>query len=59
MFAVGVRLGPGDAFEVHAPFGLEDLFAMKVRHNVTRMSPNFAKVAGAAQARWPELEIIG
>ena len=58
VFAIGVRLGPNDAFQVHAPFGLDDLFAMRLRHNPTRMSPNFGRIAASAKARWPEIEVV-
>ncbi|MGH6997102.1 MAG: nucleotidyltransferase family protein, partial [Phenylobacterium sp.] len=33
VFAVGVRLEADDALSIHAPFGLEDLFAMRLRPN--------------------------
>jgi uncharacterized protein len=58
VFAVGVRLGPGDIFKVHAPFGLDDLFAMRLRVNPGRTSPNFGRIAASAKARWPEIEVI-
>ena len=58
VFAVAVRLGADDAMTIHAPFGLEDLFAMRLRNNPTRRSPNFDRVAANAKARWPELEVI-
>ena len=58
VFAVAVRLGADDALVIHAPFGLEDLFAMVMRHNPTRMSPNFGRVAAGALTRWPELTVI-
>ena len=59
VFAVGVRLDAGDAMTIHAPFGLDDLFAMRLAHNPTRMSPNFDRVAASAKARWPEIEVVG
>lgn len=59
VFAVAVRLGPADQMAIDAPFGLGDLFTMTMRHNPTRMSPNFARVAQSAQARWPELTVVG
>jgi len=59
VFAVGVRLGAADAMTIHAPFGLEDLFAMRLRHNPTRRSPNFDRIAASAKARWPEIEVLG
>lgn len=58
VFAVGVRLETDDAMRIHAPFGLDDLFAMRMRYNPNRRSPNFAKIANGAQARWPELTVI-
>ena len=57
MFAVGVRLEVDDTMTVIAPFGLEDLFDLRLRPNPTRTSPNFEKIAAAAKARWPELKI--
>ena len=42
----------------HAPFGLDDLFAMRLRPNPNRLSPNFDKIAGSAKARWPEIEVL-
>ncbi|WP_293676060.1 nucleotidyltransferase family protein [uncultured Phenylobacterium sp.] len=57
--AVAVRLGGGDEMTIHAPFGLEDLFAMRLRRNPNRNSANFAKVAAGAKARWPEIEVLG
>ncbi|HEY0647560.1 nucleotidyltransferase family protein [Phenylobacterium sp.] len=59
LFAVGVRLDRDDAMTIHAPFGLDDLFAMRLRPNPTRRSPNYEKIAAAAKARWPEIEVTG
>ena len=59
VFAVGVRLDGGDRLAIHAPFGLEDLFALRLRPNPSRMSPNFGKIAASAKARWPEIEVVG
>lgn len=58
VFAVAVRLESDDAMRIHAPFGLDDLFALRMRHNPNRRSPNFARIAAGAQARWPELIVI-
>jgi len=58
VFAVAVRLEADDRLTLHAPFGLEDLFAMRLRPNPTRNSPNFGKIAASAKARWPEIEVI-
>jgi hypothetical protein len=57
MFAVGVRLRPDGAMTVEAPFGLEDLFARRLRPNPARPSPNFARTVAKATARWPELTV--
>ena len=57
LFAVGVRLGADDSFVIVAPFGLEDLFALRLRPNPRRATSGFARTAGAAKARWPELTI--
>lgn len=59
VFAVGVRLEPDDNLTVHAPFGLEDLFAMRLRPNPRRKTGGFLRTAQAAQRRWPELTILG
>jgi len=58
VFAVAVRLDADDAMTIQAPFGLDDLFAMRMRYNPNRRSPNFGSVAERAKARWPELEVI-
>ena len=55
-FAVGVRLEPDDRISVVAPFGLDDLFAMRLRPNPNRaINPaGFARTAASVRARWPE-----
>lgn len=55
LFAVGVRLGPDDRLVIEAPFGLDDLFALRLRPNPRRRTNGFARTAASAQARWPEL----
>lgn len=57
MFAVRVRLEADDHMTILAPFGLEDLFQMRLRPNPTRTSPNYDKIAAAAKARWPEITV--
>ena len=42
-FAVGVRLEPGDRLHVEAPFGLADLFALRLRPNPRRKTVHFAR----------------
>jgi len=38
-----------------APFGLEDLFAMRIRPNPRREAKGLASIVAKARARWPEL----
>lgn len=59
MFAVGVRMSRDGAIAVTAPFGLDDLFARRLRPNPTRELPNFVRSAARAKARWPEIEVVG
>ena len=58
-FAVAARLEADGAITLAAPFGLDDLFAMRLRRNPNRPVSDeaFARVAGSAGARWPELTI--
>ena len=53
-FAVGVRLEQGGRLHVEAPFGLEDIFAMRLRPNPLRRTNGFARTAENALRRWPE-----
>jgi uncharacterized protein len=55
LFAVGVRLEADERLSIVAPFGLEDLFALRLRPNPRRVTNGFARTAAAARARWPEL----
>jgi len=57
LFAVGVRLEADDRLAIVAPFGLEDLFALRLRPNPLRPTNGFARTAEAALARWPELVV--
>jgi hypothetical protein len=54
-FAVGVRLEADDRMTVVAPFGLADLFALRMRPNPRRKTGGFARTAAGLTARWPEL----
>ena len=56
-FAVGIRLEPDDAISVAAPFGLDDVFAMRLRPNPRRpINPaGYERVVASARARWPQL----
>ena len=58
-YAVGVRLLPNGRLDIAAPFGLDDLFAMRLRPNPNRpiSAQAFARVSESARARWPELVI--
>jgi hypothetical protein len=56
-FAVGVRLEAHDRMTIVAPFGLEDLFALRMRPNPTRKTRGFARTAAGLTARWPELMV--
>ncbi|HEY5072116.1 MAG TPA: nucleotidyltransferase family protein [Caulobacteraceae bacterium] len=56
-FAVGARRETDDRLAVFAPFGLEDLFAMRIRPNPLRRSAGLAKKIAGARARWPEPKV--
>jgi hypothetical protein len=58
LFAVGVRLHADDRLSIEAPFGLEDLFALRLRPNPRRPTNGFARTATSALARWPELAVV-
>ena len=57
LFAVGVRLEPDDRLTIVAPFGLEDLFALRMRPNPNRITAGFPRTAASVAARWPEVSI--
>ncbi|MDO8296805.1 MAG: nucleotidyltransferase family protein [Caulobacter sp.] len=58
-FCVGVRLEPDDRLTIHAPFGLEDLFAMTLRPNPNRgLAKGWVKTTTSARARWPEVMVV-
>ena len=56
-FAVGVRLEPDDHLHIEAPFGLADLFALRLCPNPRRKTPGFARTCVDVIRRWPELVI--
>lgn len=60
-FCVGVRLEDDDTLSVWAPFGLEDLFAMRLRPNPLRVkgAGGWERTTGSAKARWPEITVEG
>lgn len=57
MFAVGVTLQPDGAINIAAPFGLEDLFSLRLRPNPNRSVPQFTRVASGVVRRWPEVRV--
>ena len=56
-FAVGVRLESDDRLHIEAPFGLADLFALRVVPNRYRKTVGFDRAAADVRRRWPEVEI--
>jgi uncharacterized protein len=56
-FAVGVRLESDNRLHVVAPFGLADLFALRLVPNPRRATVHFARTCADVQRRWPELVI--
>jgi hypothetical protein len=56
-FAVGVRLQSDNRLHIEAPFGLVDLFALRLRPNPRRKTVGFARTSADARRRWPELLI--
>ncbi|MEP7314970.1 MAG: nucleotidyltransferase family protein [Pseudomonadota bacterium] len=57
--AVGIRLLPDDTFDVFAPFGLQDIFALTIRPNYAL--PNKAthdRKAERARRFWPEVTVL-
>ena len=57
LFAVGVRLDADDRLHIEAPFGLADLFALRLRPNPLRRTSGFEPIARRAACRWPELMV--
>ena len=57
-FAVGVRLAADDQLHVEAPFGLADLFALRLRPNPNRVTKGFAAISAKVRERWPEVSIV-
>jgi uncharacterized protein len=57
-FAVGARLERDGTMTILAPFGLEDVFALRLRPNPVRRTSGFLRTAEAARQRWPELAIV-
>ena len=57
-FSVGARLEVDGRLTIVAPFGLEDLFALRLAPNPSRRTQGFVRTAASATARWPELTVI-
>jgi hypothetical protein len=57
MFAVGVRLDADDRLHIEAPFGLTDLFALRLRPSPRRPSGGFDRAAIGVLRRWPEITV--
>jgi hypothetical protein len=57
LFAVGVRLDGDGRMIIAAPFGLDDLFALRIRPNPRRNTAGYANIAANIQARWPEITV--
>ncbi|MGC1884512.1 MAG: nucleotidyltransferase family protein [Stellaceae bacterium] len=55
--AVGVRLESEDRLYIEAPFGLADLFALRLRPNPRRKTVGFARTAADVRRRWPEVVV--
>ena len=56
-FAVGVRMEPDDRLHIVAPFGLADLYALRLVPNPRRKTVGFARASADVQRRWPEVVI--
>ena len=56
-FAVGARLEADDSLTILAPFGLEDLFALRLRPNPIRRTNGFLRTAESVRKRWPEVSV--
>src|SRR5437588_3772235 len=57
-FAVGVRLESDDRLHVESPFGLADLFALRVVPNPHRKTVGFVRASAELRRRWPEVGIM-
>ena len=56
-FAIGARLEPDDRLHIEAPFGVSDLFTLRVRPNPRRKTAGFARACNNVLRRWPELTV--
>ena len=57
--AVAARLDPSGSLVLHAPFGLANLFAMRLVPNYSQPNPEtYAEKAERMKALWPELAVV-
>jgi uncharacterized protein len=56
-FAVGVRLESDDRLRIEAPFGLADVFALRLRPNPRRKTVGFVPTCANVLRRWPEVVV--
>lgn len=57
--AVGIRKRPDGTIDVHAPFGLEDIFAFRVTPNIVLDNARTHMSKGLrAKSLWPEIELV-
>jgi hypothetical protein len=56
-FAVGVRLASDNRLHIEAPFGLADLFALRLVPNPYRKTVGFDRASADVRRRWTEVEI--
>ena len=54
-FAIGVRLETDDTLTIVAPFGLRDVFDMRIQPNPQRPCRVLAATIAKARDRWPEV----
>jgi hypothetical protein len=57
LFAVAAKLESDDRLTIIAPFGLDDLFALRLRPNPNRPTKNFNRVTNGILGRWPEVKV--
>ncbi|GMG81714.1 hypothetical protein LNKW23_09270 [Paralimibaculum aggregatum] len=56
---IGLRLEPDGKLDIHAPFGLADIFAMRLAPNpVAPNGPTHRAKAARQAALWPELTVL-
>ena len=57
--AVAARLAPDGTLDIHAQFGLANLFAMRLVPNFTQQNEEtYVEKAKRMKDLWPELEIV-